>query len=129
MGLRLSTIAGTFAVARLAPDASLPAWIRGVFTSITRTPDELSIVCDDDAVPVDIKAERGWRALRIEGPIPFEMVGVAAALLAPLADAGISIFLVSTFDTDYLLMKTEVFARALDVLRDAGHETNTHEIG
>ena len=81
--------------------------MRGAFTSITRTPDELSIVCDEDAVPADIKAERGWRTLRIEGPIPFEMVGVAAALLSPLAEAGISIFLVSTFDTDYLLVKDE----------------------
>jgi hypothetical protein len=129
MGLRLNTIAGTFAVARLAPDAPLPAWIRGAFTSITRTADELSIVCDDDAVPIDVKAERGWRALRIEGPIPFEMVGVAAALLTPLAEARISIFLVSTFDTDYLLVKADVFARAVDVLREAGYEIGVHEIG
>lgn len=122
MGLRLSKVPGTYAVCRLAPGASLPAWVRGAFTSVTRTPDELSIVCDDDAVPVDIKAERRWRALRIKGPIPFEMVGVAAALISPLAEARISIFLVSTFDTDYLLVKEDVFARALDVLRDAGHD-------
>ena len=122
MGLRLSKVPGTYAVCRLAPDAPMPTWVRGAFTCITRTPDELSIVCDDDAVPVDIKAERGWRALRVEGPIPFEMVGIAAALISPLADARISIFLVSTFDTDYLLVKEDVFVRAMDVLRHAGHD-------
>jgi hypothetical protein len=122
MGLPLRIIPGTFAVCRLAPDASTPSWVRGVFTSITRTGDELSIVCADDAVPNGVQVERNWRALRIEGPIPFEMTGVAAALLAPLAEARISIFLVSTFDTDYLLLKDQVFARALDVLRGAGYE-------
>ena len=122
MALRLSIVPGTYAVCRLAPDASLPDWIRGAFTSITRTPDELSIVCDDDAVPARIKAERGWHTMRIEGPIPFEMVGVASALITPLAEAGISIFLVSTFDTDYLLVKDETFARAVDVLRASGYD-------
>jgi hypothetical protein len=122
MALRVSIVPGFYAVCRLAADAAQPDWVRGAFTSITRTPDELSIVCNDDAVPAGIKAERGWRAMRIEGPIPFEMVGVAAALISPLAAAGISIFLVSTFDTDYLLVKDEMFTRAIDVLRASGYD-------
>ena len=109
------------AVCRLAPDAAVPAWVSGAFTSITRTSEELSIVCDSAAVPADVRAEREWRGLKIEGPIPFEMTGVAAALLAPLAEARISIFLLSTFDTDYLLVKTATFERACEVLRGAGY--------
>ena len=122
MTLRLSILPAPVAVCRLDADAPLPAWIRGAFTTVTRTADELSIVCDNDAVPSDIQAERGWRVLKLEGPIPFEMTGIAAALLAPLAVARISVFLISTYDTDYLLLKAEVFARAVEVLRGAGYE-------
>ena len=120
--MRLSILPSPVAVCRLAPEAAVPEWARGAFLSVTRTADELSVVCDDDAVPADVQAERGWRALKLEGPIPFSMTGVAAALLAPLAEARISIFLISTYDTDYLLLKSESFARALDVLRGAGYE-------
>lgn len=120
--LRLSILPEPVAVCRLAPDAPLPDWARGAFLSITRTSDELSIVCDDDAVPVGVQAERGWRVLKLEGPIPFEMTGVASALLAPLAEARISIFLVSTYDTDYLLLKADGFPRAVDVLRGSGYD-------
>ncbi|HEX6097492.1 MAG TPA: ACT domain-containing protein [Thermoanaerobaculia bacterium] len=120
--MRLAVLPSPLAVCRLAPDAAQPDWVRGAFTSVSRTADELSIVCDDDAVPDGIPAERGWRALKLEGPIPFEMTGVAAALLAPLAEARISIFLVSTYDTDYLLLRAEGFERALGVLRGAGYE-------
>lgn len=120
--LRISVLPDRFAVCRLPAGAPLPSWIRGAFTSVTRTSEELSIVCDDDAPPPDVQAERGWRGVRVEGPIPFEVTGVAAALVSPLAAAGISVFLLATYDTDYLLLKDEVFARALDVLRAAGHE-------
>ena len=120
--MKLTALPAPVAVCRLASDAAVPEWIRGTFTSITRTNDELSIVCDDDAVPADVQAERGWRALKLEGPIPFGMTGVASALLAPLAAARISIFLISTYDTDYLLLKAETFERALGVLRGAGYE-------
>ena len=120
--MRLSPLSAPAAVVRLAADAALPDWVRGAFTSITRTAEELSIVCDDDAVPHDVQAERGWRVLKLEGPIPFEMTGVASAILAPLAAARISIFLISTYDTDYLLLKVTAFERALEVLRNAGYE-------
>ncbi len=122
MQLRISILPWRLAVCRLEPDAVLPSWIRGTFTTVTRTADELSIVCDDDAVPPGGKAERGWRAMRVEGPIPFELTGVAAALVAPLAAARISVFLLATFDTDYLLLKEEVFGAAIAILRDAGHD-------
>jgi hypothetical protein len=120
--LRLTILPDRFAVCRLPADAPVPSWIRGALTSVTRTPQELSIVCDDDAPPADVQTERGWRGVRVEGPIPFEVTGVAAALVSPLAAAKISVFLLATYDTDYLLLKDEVFARALDVLRAAGHE-------
>jgi hypothetical protein len=120
--LRLTSLAGLYAVCRLDAAADVPSWARGGFVSITRTADELSIVCAEGDVPSDVAAERRWRALRVEGPIPFDVTGVAAALVAPLADAGISVFLIATFDTDYLLVKSAVWERAVDVLRSAGHE-------
>lgn len=123
MHLRLSILPQRLAVCRLAATDAIPPWIRGAFTSITRTDDELSIICDEEAVPDDARCERGWRALKVEGPIPFEVTGVAAALIAPLAEARISVFLMATFDTDYLLLKEDVFARAVEILRAAGHET------
>lgn len=120
--LRIATLPHRLAVCRLDPHAQLPSWLAGAFTSVTRTREELSIVCDDQAVPQGVQAERGWRVLKVEGPIPFEVTGVAAALVAPLAEARISVFLLATYDTDYLLLKEESFARAVDVLRAAGHE-------
>ena len=120
--IRMTPLDGTFAVCRLDPAADIPTWPQGSFVSITRTPDELSIVCDESSVPADIRAERSWRALRVEGPIPFEVTGVAAAITAPLAAAGISVFLIATFDTDYLLVKSEVYGRAVEVLRESGIE-------
>jgi hypothetical protein len=120
--LRITILPLRLAVARLSPDAPVPAWIRGTFTSVTRTDAELSIVCDDGAVPDDVQAERNWRVVRVEGPIPFEVTGVASALVAPLADARISVFPMATYDTDYLLLKDESFPRAVEVLRAAGHE-------
>lgn len=124
MQLSISILPDLLAVCRLPPMAAVPPWVRGSFTSVTRTPDELSVVCDDDAVPANVRAERGWRALKVNGPIPFEVTGVAAALVAPLAEARISVFLLATFDTDYLLLKEEVFERVVAILRDAGHEIN-----
>lgn len=120
--LRLRPLPNCLAVCRLPPESPEPAWPRGTFTSVTRTPLELSIVCDEDAVPSEIQAERGWRMLTVEGPIPFETTGVAAALVSPLAAAGVSVFLISTFDTDYLLLKDAVFERGLALLRQAGHD-------
>lgn len=121
MRLHLEVLPQLLAVARLSADAPVPPWIRGAFTSVTRTPDELSIVCDAGAVPPEVRAERGWRALRVTGPIAFETTGVASALVTPLAEEQISVFLIATFDTDYLLLKAERFEDALAILR-RGHD-------
>ena len=93
----------------------------GSFLSITRTDDELSVVSSSSVVPAGVTAETGWRCLRVEGPLPFELTGVLAALSAPLARAKIPIFVVSTFDTDYLLVRSRDLDRAKVTLRDAGH--------
>lgn len=80
------------------------------------------MVCDESFVPEDVIAERGWRPFQLQGPIPFDVTGVAAALTAPLAANGISLFLISTYETDWLLVKEAVLGRAIDALRDAGFE-------
>ncbi len=112
----------TFAVCRLGRDAPVPPWATtGALSSITRTPDELSVVCAEEAVPEGVKCERGWRCLRVAGTIEFSVIGVLATLAVPLAEAGISVFAVSTFNTDYLLVKERDLPAALDALRRAGH--------
>ena len=115
--------ADRFAVVRLDPSAEIPSWARGQeFLSVTRTRNELSIVCEESLAPPDVKAERGWRCLELAGPIPFDQTGVAAAFLDPLASAAVGVFVVSTYDTDYLLVKDERLDTAIDALREAGYE-------
>jgi hypothetical protein len=119
---------GRLTVARLPGAAALPAWADGTgFVSITRREGELSIVCADERVPADVQAERGWRALQVEGPLDFQMVGVLHALTGPLARAGISVFAVATFDTDVLLVREETLSRAVDALREAGVVVETSQ--
>jgi hypothetical protein len=121
--LRFRILDGAYAVARLKPSAPIPSWsTRDSFFSITRTRDELSIVCEDASVPGDVRAERGWRALQLEGPIAFEITGVAARFTAILAARAISVFVISTFDTDYLLVKEAALENAIAALRDDGCE-------
>ena len=120
--LTLVVVDGVFAVCRLEPGAPIPIWSTADdFFSITRTADELSVVCRQDAVPDGINCERGWRCLRVAGTIPFSVVGVLASLTAPLAEAGISVFAISTFDTDYLLVKESDLEKAVSALRQHGH--------
>jgi hypothetical protein len=110
-------------VCRLAANADIPEWVQTrKLHCVTRTADELSIVCSDDSLPEDGTAERGWVALKLEGPFPFSMTGVLASFLQPLAQARIPIFAISTFDTDYVLLKQQDLERALAALRAAGHE-------
>jgi hypothetical protein len=118
----LLALEGTYAVCSLDGAFPIPPWATaGAFFSITRTADELSVVCPQEAVPEGIACERGWCCLRVAGTIPFSAVGVLTALTAPLAEAGISLFAISTFDTDYLLVKENDFEAALAALRQAGH--------
>jgi hypothetical protein len=112
---------GRLTVARLPGTEAVPAWADGTgFVSITRRQGELSIVCADERVPAEVRAERGWRALEVEGPIDFQVVGLLHGLTGPLAQAGISVFAVATFDTDVLLVREEALPRAVEVLRAAG---------
>jgi hypothetical protein len=120
--LTLLVADGAFAICRLGGEAPIPPWATaGRFFSITRTAEELSVVCGQNAVPVGVTCERGWRCLWVAGVLPFTVVGVLASLTAPLAEAGVSVFAVSTFDTDYVLVKGDVLERAVDVLRQHGH--------
>ena len=111
-----------YAICRLEPDASLPAWALGAsFLSVTRTALELSVVCEDALVPGSAHAERDRRLLQIEGKLAFALIGVLASVAGPLAEAEISIFAVSTYDTDYLLVSEKDLDRATQVLDAAGH--------
>jgi uncharacterized protein len=117
----LTLLPDTFAICRLDADVVIPAWATAnTFYSITRTAEELSIVCLQSFVPDGIRCERDWRGFKLAGPIPFTTVGVLASLVQPLAEAGIGVFAISTFDTDYLLMKAGDLARAIDALRQHG---------
>jgi hypothetical protein len=93
----------------------------GSFYSVTRTDAELSVVCLEDAAPAGARVEPDWRVLEVAGPLDFSMVGVMAALTAPLADVGVSVFVISTYDTDYVLVHAAALERAVGALREAGH--------
>jgi hypothetical protein len=126
-GLTLDTLDGRYAICRLGPGQAVPGWAwRGPLASVTRTPTELSIVCAEAAVPSTVEhVERGWRALCVAGPLDFGMVGVMARLTAPLAEAGVSVLALATFDTDYLLVREPDLLRAVAALRAAGHRVQT----
>jgi hypothetical protein len=120
--VRLTVLDHRLAVCGLDGAADLPGWAhQGNFFSITRGTDELSVVCLEGLVPEGVRAERGWRAMRVVGVIDFSVIGVLARLTVPLAEAGIGVFAVSTFDTDYLLVKEQDLGEAIEALRDAGH--------
>lgn len=119
MNLTLQT--QSFAVCRLSPEAGLPDWVFGSsFFSVTKTADELSVVCDVNRVPPDVKCEKDWRILKVEGPLDFSLTGILASIARPLAAAKISLFAVSTFETDYILIKSENLNRACQTLRASG---------
>jgi len=111
-----------YAICRLDPHAEVPAWAKGErFFTISRTKGELSIVCEDRRVPAETHAERRRRLMQVEGTLPFSLTGVLAAIAAPLAEAEVSIFAVSTYDTDYVLVTENDLERAIAVLEAAGH--------
>ena len=128
-------VPGMFAVCRLPSDDPVPTWATwatratGGLFSVTRTADELSVVCPQAAVPADVRCERGWRCLRVAGTIPFAQVGVLASLTTAVARAGAGVFAVSTFDTDYLFVQETDLPRAIAGLTADGHlvEAGPHE--
>ncbi|MEO8055779.1 MAG: ACT domain-containing protein [Acidobacteriota bacterium] len=126
-GLNFSMVPGTYAVCRMPAKAALPAWAGRAFVSITRTADELSIVCEErriseDVFGIEFQAERGWVLLKLHGPFPLDAIGVLASVAKPLAEAAISLFALSTFDTDYVLVKRTHAKQAIAALTLAGHK-------
>jgi hypothetical protein len=118
------------AICRANKDEPLPRWAKappGEFFSITRTRDELSIIIANGRAPREAKCERDWRLLMVKGPLEFNLVGIIAGLSGTLADAGVSIFALSTFDTDYIMVKQADLDRALAALRQAGYPISEPE--
>jgi hypothetical protein len=121
--LILSLLPDVYAVCKLEPEHDVPEWAtRNAFWSVTKTKHELSIVCSEGHVPVDIEAERGWRILQVEGPLNFSMTGVLNGLTKPLAESKISVFVLSTYLTDYLLIRNKDLESAIKILRAQGHK-------
>jgi len=120
--LTLRLLPATFAICRLEPGSPVPAWMpRSGFTAAIRTAHEFSVYCDERVVPQDVRAERGWRALELAGPFDFSETGVLAAVAAPLAEAGISICALATYDTDYIFVRSGTLEHAAEILQAAGH--------
>ena len=121
--LKFQRLQGFYAIVRQAPDASVAGWAtKGEFTSITRTADELSIVCAADFVPKDADPGPRWICLKLEGPFPFSQTGVLLSFIEPLSNNGVPIFAISTFDTDYVLIQEESAGAAINALQHAGHQ-------
>lgn len=115
MTVVLLELEGELAVAQLAPGHGVPGWVNfagAPLVSVTQTAEELSVVCPAGDVPPEVRCEAGWRALRVEGKLDFAEVGILAGILGPLAEAGVSIFALSTFDTDYILVRSSTLDAA-----------------
>lgn len=120
--LSLSLLPGRYSICRMDAETQVPQWaIRGAFFSVTRTVGELSVVCETAAVPPGVQAENDWRVFAVQGPLNFGLIGIVAELSGRLAAAAVSIFVVSTYDTDYLLVREVDVNRAVAALREAGH--------
>ena len=118
---RLAVMPGRFDIHRLAPDAVVPeAILTGGFVSLTRTDEELSIVCREDLALNSDCCEKGWAGIKVVGPLDFALTGLLARLAGLLAAAGVSLFAISTFDTDYLLVKQDRLAAAVEALQKGG---------
>jgi hypothetical protein len=123
--VKLSLLDEPLAVCRLPAGDRVPSWaleLHHAFLSLTRTPDELSVVCPEVAVPPDVDVEPGWRALSVAGPLDLALTGVLASLAAPLAEAAVPLLAIATHDTDHLLVRAADLDRALAALAAAGHE-------
>lgn len=121
--LSLTVLTAPLALCRFAASDSIPSWTNAAraFLTISRTPTELSIVADEAVVPASVDAHRGYRALRVEGPLALELVGIAAAIAGALAAAKVPIIPIGTYDTDYVLVHGDVLSRAIAALESAGH--------
>lgn len=124
--LKFRRLPSSYAILRLQPDTPVPDWAtKGDFTSITRTSDELSIVCPTENVPTSLSLPQPWICLKVEGPFPFSQTGILLSFIEPLSNNAIPIFAISTYDTDYVLIQEEFSERAIEILQQAGHEFST----
>jgi hypothetical protein len=120
--LSLKILPDRMAVCRFDPAAALPDWIaEASFCSITRTEAELTIVCPEIHLAPGISSEAGWRCFQVQGPLDFSEIGIIFSLTRPLAANGVSVFVMSTFNTDYLMVKDNDLAKAIDALTAEGH--------
>jgi len=118
----MSVLAGNFGVCRLDSGSEIPEWaLESDFYSITKTSDELFIVCPESGVPENVVCERGWKVLKVEGPLDFGLTGILAGISAVLAEKKVSIFAVSTYDTDYILVRKKDLKTAVEALEEAGY--------
>ncbi len=122
MELHLDLLGTPLAVCRLPEGVPAPGWARGELVAVIAAPREVTVVCEESHVPDGVAAERGWRAFRVEGPLDFGLVGVLASLTDALAGAGVPVFAVSTYDTDYVLVPGASVETAAEAMRAAGHE-------
>lgn len=121
--LDISILPETLAICQMDKDAGIPEWaLTCAFFSLTRTAEELSVVCHQTNVPEGIKRDEGWRCLKVEGPLDFSAAGILASLTMPLAKEGISVFAMSTYHTDYLLVKERHLEKAVQILAQNGHQ-------
>lgn len=121
--LKFRQLPGLYAIVRLAPDVPVPDWTtKGDFTSITRTADELSIVCSTENLPTEVDSQHRWTCLKLEGPFAFSQTGILLSFIEPLSYRNVPIFAISTYDTDYVLVQEEYRQSAFDALIATGHE-------
>jgi len=126
--LTLQFLQQTYAICQLDHSEPIPNWaLEGNFFSITRTAEELSVVCPQETVPSEVCCEKDWRCLKVAGPLDFSLTGILASLAAPLAAAGIPMFAVSTYNTDYIMVKTKDVSRAVAMLLQAGYSFHNLE--
>ena len=120
--LTLTVLPDRYAICWLESTEAVPGWAIGEdFVSISRTRDELSIVCPEQNVPPGVSSAKGWRVLKCEGPLDYALIGIMASLAEPLANAGVPIFPIATHDTDYVLIKDPQLDMAIHALTSYGH--------
>jgi len=119
--MKLTAVPGIFAVSRINPGEAIPKWATdSEFFSINKTDGELSVVCEEAKVPEDIQSEKNWKLFKVEGPLGFGLTGILDSIAHPLAQARISIFAISTYDTDYVMVKSSDFDSARKALQNSG---------
>lgn len=121
--LKLEILNNRYGVCKLESGTGIPGWISGNgFFSITGTPDELSVVCEEELIPEDVQSEKGWRIFKVQGPLDFSLIGIISDISTCLAGAGVSIFAVSTYETDYIMVREQELDQAVTALTEAEYE-------